>query len=81
MPGVVDEQVDPRVALEHARGHRLDRLAVGDVARLVLVARPRPAAREADDVPPARAQRAAELGADAGGGSRDDGDAHEPADH
>ena len=32
-PRVVHEQVDPRVALEHARGDRLDRVAVADVAR------------------------------------------------
>ena len=44
--GVVDEQVDPRVALEHPCRDRLDGGAVGDVARLVLVARRAPARRE-----------------------------------
>ena len=77
MPGVVDEQVDPRVPLEHARGDGRDRRAVGDVALLVLVARPGAGRRESPTTcQPARRERAAQLGADAGRGSRDDGDAH-----
>ncbi len=36
--GVVDEQVDPRVPLEHASGDALHRLAVADVAELELAA-------------------------------------------
>ena len=54
--GVVDEQVDARVALEDARGGGVDRCAVGDVALLVLVGGRRRAAREADArASPARA--------------------------
>ena len=41
--------------LEHARRDRLDRLAVGDVALLVLVRVRRRPPREADHVPAARA--------------------------
>jgi hypothetical protein len=36
-PGVVDEQPEPWMATEHARGHRVHLLAVADVARFVLV--------------------------------------------
>jgi hypothetical protein len=57
--GVVDEQVDRRVALEDPRGHRIDGLAVGDVAHLHLAvdlvgerAEPVLAARD-EDAPPA----------------------------
>ena len=74
--GVVHEQAELRVPLEHARRDRLDRGAVGDVARLVLVGVGRGAAREPDDVPAAGAQRAAECRADPRRGSRDDRDAH-----
>ena len=35
--GVVDQQVDRRMALEHAPRGRLDRCAIADVTRLVLV--------------------------------------------
>ena len=70
--GVVDEQVDARVALEDARRGRLDGLAVGDVARLVLVRRRR-RPREADDERAPALQRLHELGADPGRGAGDDG--------
>jgi hypothetical protein len=73
---VVHEQLDSRVPFEHARGDGRDRLAVGDVAHLVLVRVGSGPAREADDVPAAPPELAAQLGPDAGGGSRDDGDAH-----
>ncbi len=53
-PGVVDEQVDARVPLEHARRGRLDRRPVADIAGLVLVGVGRVAAREPDDVPAVR---------------------------
>ena len=69
---VADEEVDPRVALEHARRDLLDRAAVGDVAGLVLVGVGRRAAREADDVPAVGAEPAAERGADPRRRPRDD---------
>jgi len=43
------------MARQHARGDRRDGLAVGDVARLVLVGVARRRAREPDDVDAARA--------------------------
>ena len=64
------------MALEHARGDRVDLLAVADVARLVLVRVRGRRPREADDVPAAGVEGPAERGADARGGSRDDRDAH-----
>ena len=69
--GVVHEQVDARVPREHARRSRVDGLAVGDVALLVLVGRRR-TTREADDERPASLQRTHELGADARARAGDD---------
>src|SRR4029453_18790760 len=37
-PRVVDEKVDRGMALEDSRGHRVDRVPVGDVAQLDLAA-------------------------------------------
>ena len=74
--GVVGEQVDPRVALEHACSRCLDGFAVGDVAGLVLVGVGSGAARKPDRVPAAGAELAAERRADPRRGSRDDGDTH-----
>jgi hypothetical protein len=59
------------VPLEHALRGGLDRRAVGDVACLVLV-RLGLAARQPDRVPAARAERADQLGADAGRRAGDD---------
>ncbi len=54
-PGVVHEQVDPRMAFEHPRRDRgSTAVAVGDVAFLVLVCVRRGPAREPDHEPAAR---------------------------
>ena len=80
-PGVVDQQIDPRVPLEHTRGDRLDGGTVGDVAWLGLAAqllRERlesiGAAREQDAEVAPRREQAGDLDADARGGARDDSD-------
>ena len=80
-PGVVDQQVDPRVPLEHSCGDGLDGGAVGDVARLSLAAqllRERlesiGAAREQDAEVAPRREQAGDLDADARGGARDNRD-------
>src|SRR5581483_586589 len=75
---VADEQVDPGMAREDPPRRRLDRLALGDVAGLVLVGVGGWPPREPDDAVAAPAQLAAELRADPGGGARDDCDAHAP---
>jgi hypothetical protein len=59
------------VTLQYARGYLVDRSAVGDIARLVLVGARRPA-RETDDVPFAALQLADELGAEPRGSPGDD---------
>ena len=80
-PRVVDEHVDPRVPLEHARGDGLDGGAVGDIARLRLAAQllgerleAVGASREQDAEVAARREQARDLGADARRGARDDSD-------
>ena len=67
--------------LEHARGHRLDRLAVADVAELDLAAdlvgeraQPVLAPRDEDAVPPRSREQAGRRLADPGRGARDDRD-------
>ena len=66
--GVVDQQVDARMPLEDACRGRRDLLAVGDVARLVFVARQaRAAARARRRASRPRGELPAQLGADAGG--------------
>src|SRR5581483_6168988 len=70
-------QVDARMAFEHARGGRVDRSPVGDVALLVLVGVGR-AARQRDRVPALPAKLAHQLGAAPRGGAGDDCDAHQP---
>ena len=59
------------MTLEYTLRGGLDRLAVGDVALLVLGGLGR-AARQTDRLPAARAERASQLGADAGGCAADD---------
>ena len=77
--GVADEQVDARVALEHAGRDALDRGAVADVAGLVLVGVGRRATREPDHMPAVGPQLPAERRSDPRRGSRDDRDAHPQA--
>ena len=79
--GVVDEQMDRGMPREHARGGRLDRRAVADVAQLDLAAdlvckRPQPLLTPRDeDAVPARAASCARGGlADPRRGARDDRD-------
>ena len=49
--GVVDEEVDRGVSLEHARGERVDRDAIADVAEPPTRSRTRPRARSSRSIP------------------------------
>ncbi len=77
---VVHEHVDGGMALEHARGHGLDLLAIGHVAELPLAAdlagdrlQPVLATCEQDAVPAATRELARRCLSDPRRGSRDDG--------
>ena len=77
--GVVHEQVDLRVALEHRRGDAVDVFTARDVADLVLGSQllgelPQPvlAAREQHEAPPVAREPARESGADPARSAGDD---------
>jgi hypothetical protein len=79
MPGVVDQRIEPAVRLAHAQEQLLDRLLVGDVELVVLVAGELPvgrAAADADDLPALRRVALGQVAADALAGAGDQHDLH-----